>query len=82
MEAPPIKLSTKRIIVIDAKIILCSPFPPAPRYCEIKMAISKLKIAAENRTLKLPIIALSISYFLILKQSDTGHQIVSQLLDN
>jgi hypothetical protein len=29
-------------------IMLCIPFPAAPKYCETTIAISKLKIAEKN----------------------------------
>ena len=66
MEAPPIRLLTSKMNVIVAKIMLCSPFPSAPRYWEIRMAINKLASAEKKRTEKLPTIILNIVLFLLL----------------
>ncbi len=61
-EAPPMRLSVKSTIVIEARIMLCSPFPVAPRNCEIIIAISKLEIAEKKRTKKLPAIIFNILF--------------------
>ena len=52
-------------------IRLCSPFPDAPRYCEIRMAINKLITAEINFTLKFPAMILYIFNLLLLKRNSS-----------
>ena len=48
MEGPLIKLEKIRIRAMVVIIRPCSPFPEAPRYCEIVIAINKLMIAVSS----------------------------------
>jgi hypothetical protein len=65
---PPIMLEKTRIKVIVVIRITCSPFPEAPKYCDIIIAINKLMMAVINLVPKVFMIFPSKVYLFMISE--------------